>query len=100
MNIGTRLAATILLGIALGIASVSVEAGAHRRLVAQTGPDRSQAQLISADRAAAIARSATGGRVLSVNLSRGARPVYRVKIIMDSRRVRTVTVDARTGNLR
>jgi uncharacterized membrane protein YkoI len=100
MNIRTRLTATILLSIALCSASVNAEAGAHRRHVAQANPGSAQAQLISADRAAAIARRATGGRVLSVNLSRGAQPVYRVKILMDSRRVRTVTVDARTGNLR
>jgi len=52
---------------------------------------------ISPDRAAAIARNAVGGRVLRVELS-GNR--YRVKLLVDGERVRTVQVDARTGQLR
>jgi uncharacterized membrane protein YkoI len=49
---------------------------------------------ISRDRAASIARSATGGRVLRVD-RRGSS--YRVKVLVDGKRVRTVGVDARSG---
>ena len=54
---------------------------------------------VSRDHAAAVARSATGGRVLSVSLSNGSRPFYRVKVLVNGR-VRHVRVDARTGSIR
>ncbi len=53
-----------------------------------------QGAAISRDQAAAIASSATGGQVLSVDL-RGS--TYRVKVLLDGKRVRTVGVDARSG---
>lgn len=56
--------------------------------------------LISRDRAAAIARSQTGGRVLRVEMRNGDRPWYRVRVLIDGERVRTVAVDARSGRLR
>ena len=52
---------------------------------------------ISPDRAASIARNAVGGRVLRVELSGGR---YRVKLLVEGERVRTVQVDAPTGQLR
>lgn len=55
---------------------------------------------IDRDEAAAIARSATGGRVLSVVLRQAdRRPRYQVKILLPGGRVRSVSVDARTGEL-
>lgn len=59
-----------------------------------------QRELISADRAAEIARSATGGRVLAVERRDNGRPWYRVKVLVDGERVRYVAVDAVTGRLR
>lgn len=56
--------------------------------------------LISRDRAADIARSRTGGRVLRVDLRNGDRPWYRVRVLIDGEYVRTVAVDARSGRLR
>lgn len=56
--------------------------------------------LITRDRAAAVARSETGGRVLRVDLRNGDRPWYRVRVLIDGERVRTVAVDARSGRLR
>jgi uncharacterized membrane protein YkoI len=62
------------------------------------GKDRdSGVEIISRDRAAEIARNANGGRVLSVELKGGR--TYRVKILLDGERVRTVRIDARTGQL-
>lgn len=55
--------------------------------------------LISPDRAAAAARQATGGRVLRVDLHGGGRPWYRVKVLVDGERVRSVRVDARSGRV-
>lgn len=61
------------------------------------GKDRdSGTETISRDRAAEIARNAAGGRVLSVKLKGGT---YRVKMLLDGERVRTVRIDARTGKL-
>jgi uncharacterized membrane protein YkoI len=56
-----------------------------------------QETLISRDRAAAIARSATDGRVLNIRLKQGKRPRYRVKMLLDGKRVRNLDVDARSG---
>lgn len=58
-----------------------------------------QSGLISSDRAAAVARSATGGRVLNISLKRKGAPRYRVKVLLDGKRVRTIEVDARSGAL-
>lgn len=59
-----------------------------------------EADLISADRAAEIARSATGGRVLAVERRRDGRPWFRVKVLVDGERVRYVAVDAVSGRIR
>lgn len=59
-----------------------------------------RADLISADRAAEIARSATGGRVLAVERRGNGRPWFRVKVLVDGERVRYVAVDAVTGRIR
>lgn len=55
--------------------------------------------VISADRAAEIARRATGGRVLSVE-RRGGRPWFRVKVLLEGQRVRYVVIDGRSGRIR
>ena len=52
---------------------------------------------ISKEQAASIAAARTGGRVLDVSLKGGSRPRYRVRVLIGDERVRTVTVDARTG---
>ena len=57
-------------------------------------------RIISEKEAAAIARRSTGGEVLSVSLKNGNRPVYQVKVLLDSKRVKTIRVDARSGNIR
>ncbi len=55
---------------------------------------------ISRDQAAATARSATGGRVLSVDSQqRRGRLVYRVKVLLKGGRVRVVNVDGQSGEL-
>lgn len=53
--------------------------------------------IISSNRAAALARSATGGRVLDVRLKKGKRPQYRVKMLLDGERVRNLSIDAQSG---
>lgn len=55
--------------------------------------------LISRDRAAEIARAQTGGRVLDVDLRRNGNPWYRVKVLVDGKKVRSVRIDARTGRV-
>lgn len=55
---------------------------------------------ISPGEAASIAAARTGGRVLDVKFQGGARPRYRVRVLLRGERVRTVTVDAVTGEFR
>ncbi len=52
---------------------------------------------IGADAAAASARQATGGRVLSVR--KGKRGTYRVKVLLPGGRVRHVTVERGSGRV-
>jgi len=56
---------------------------------------------IGASAAAAAARRATGGRVLGVSPRRaGGRVIYRVKVLLPDGRVRSVTVDGSSGEVR
>jgi len=55
---------------------------------------------IGRDEAAATARSATGGRVLSVDpQQRRGRLIYRVKVLLKGGRVRVVNIDGQTGEI-
>lgn len=86
----------VLAGLCLLLppAAAGVEAPVAVRLLAQTQGS------VSADEAAALVRSATGGRILDVRLDEDARPpVYRVKVLLEGGRVRTYRVDARTGRI-
>ncbi|MGC1952018.1 MAG: hypothetical protein WA970_05475 [Gammaproteobacteria bacterium] len=56
--------------------------------------------LVDRDAAAALVRSATGGRVLAVrSASADGRAVYHVKVLLQGGRVRIMRVDAETGQL-
>jgi uncharacterized membrane protein YkoI len=57
-------------------------------------------RLISENEAAAIALRQTGGKVLSVNLKGGKNPFYQVKVLLESKRVKTLRIDARSGKVR
>lgn len=52
---------------------------------------------LSRDAAAAAARQATGGRILSVTRQ---GQIFRVRVLLDNERVRTIEVDATTGEVR
>jgi uncharacterized membrane protein YkoI len=95
-------AALISLTLAVSLGSVSLHADSRQPhsggiRYAQAKDRDSGTEIISRDRAADIARKATGGRVLSVELKGGT---YRVKMLLGGERVRTVRIDARTGKLR
>ena len=92
--------AKLLILVGLTVMAAPANADFPRHLIAQNRQSEAPVQLISSDRAAQIAQSSTGGRVLSVKLRKGKRPVYQVKVLMDAKRVRTVNVDARTGSIR
>ena len=100
MNRRTAIHASLLaLAVALGAPSADAARGDRARSDrAQTR--QSQDVAVSRDRAAKIARSATGGRVLSVKLTGNGRPWYRVKVLTKGGRVRTVAVDAGSGAVR
>ncbi|MDQ2695767.1 MAG: peptidase [Pseudomonadota bacterium] len=58
------------------------------------------AAVSSADEAAAVARDATGGRVLAVQTERrGDVLVYRVKVLLGDGRVQIITVDGGSGRV-
>jgi hypothetical protein len=61
-----------------------------------TAPPRLQADDVGPDQAARAAGRASGGRVLGIG---GQAPEYRVKVITEGGRVRTVRIDARTGEV-
>jgi len=56
-----------------------------------------QSELISREKAASIAKQNTGGRVLEVKLKGNN---YHVKMLLNGERIRTVRIDARTGQLK
>lgn len=56
--------------------------------------DAQKCQLISKSSAMRMAASMTGAKAVSASLSRGSRPMYRVKVINQSGRIRYVTVNA------
>ena len=82
-------AALIAVTAAVSLAAAPVNAGQHNR-------GSNFAAEISPDGAAAIARGATGGRVLKVQ-RKGS--VYVVRVLLDGERVRNLSIDARTGRL-
>ena len=90
--------ATILLAL---LATAQPATADNRRLqLSQNRTTQVENRLISEQQAAAAAKRATGGKVLSVKLQKGNQPVYRVKVLLDSKRVKTVKVDARSGAVR
>lgn len=86
-------AALLALTAALSLVGSPVYADEHKN----RSNGQSLVAEISPDRAASIARSATGGRVLKVERQGN---VYRVRVLLDGERVRNVTVDAVTGKIR
>jgi len=86
---GTSVLLSSLLGVA---AAVAADRPSHTE----------QATVHDADRAAAIARKNTGGRVLDVRLmdEEDSSRAYAVRLLLDPGRVRTVVVDADSEQLR
>ena len=88
-----KLILLIILAAVLSLGAGPVYSSGHKSN--GNGSESSQGQ-ISADRAASIASSATGGRVLKVERKGNT---YRVRVLLDGERIRNVSVDARTGRL-
>lgn len=97
MHARSRFRALFICLLAASTALVCDVSAARGKKADQSSAAKTQESLISRDRAAAIASSATGGRVLNIDLKRGKRPKYKVKMLLDGKRVRSVTVDARSG---
>lgn len=97
MNQGPRsllLAAALLLAVAAPAA-----AGGHGQGHGQRQDQAISSGGVSAEQAAAIVRRAYDGRVVSVRPEgSGDQTVYKVRVLLDGGRVKTVQVDAR-GNL-
>ena len=83
--------------LAVSLASMPVYAGSGSSRGDKTDRFIARPEYISRDKAASIAKDATGGRVLSVE-RKGKN--YRVKVLLKGERVRTVRIDARTGKLK
>ncbi len=87
---------TILMGVLAGVPAfdASARAAANPLLLAQATPS------VSADQAAALVRTQSGGRILDLRPeSRDRGPIYRVKVLLDGGRVRVYRVDAATGRI-
>lgn len=91
--------AGVLLGAILLLAGSAAPVEAAPARYAQADQSGARSVQISRDRAAAIAAARTGGRVLDVSLRGGSRPRYRVRVLISEERVRTITIDARTGEI-
>ncbi len=89
--------ASLLVTLVVSLASMSLHAEPRSPRHAQPHMLLAQTETISSDKAAAIAKQATGGRVLSVKRTGNS---YQVKVLLRGERVRTVRVDARTGKLK
>ncbi|WP_347332028.1 PepSY domain-containing protein [Marinimicrobium locisalis] len=67
--------------------------------VAAAQAQQAEARLSPAQ-AAALVRKKVGGKVLKVStLERGGRVIYRVKILQESGRIRTISVDGQSGKV-
>lgn len=67
---------------------------------APVSPNPLEVQRLTVDQAVRIAKRAVRGRVLSAERIDSLGPlVYRVKVLLDSGRVRTVYVDGETGDI-
>lgn len=81
---------------ATGLAAAADAAGMGRNLLLA----QSVGSGVSADEAAAMVRSASGGRILGVRrVNRGGGPAYEVKVLLDGGRVRIYVVDAQSGQI-
>ena len=89
-------AAFIAIILAMSLVSAPVNAGPR---YAQAQTEQAADVRISRDQAAAAARKATGGLVLKVKLEGKNKAIYRVRVLLEGERVRTVRVDARTGRV-
>ena len=85
-----------LFAFALAVGAAAVSARQPNRAWIGGGPPRDRPEDVGPDRAAASAGRVTGGRVLGIG---GEPPEYRVKVLTDGGRVRTIRIDARTGKV-
>ena len=82
-----------------GLLLASPSLYARSQQPASTAPYLQLAQM-DAGSAARLVQSRTGGRVLSVDRAeKNGRVMYRVKVLLPEGRVRTVTVDADSGQM-
>ncbi|WP_251359808.1 PepSY domain-containing protein [Kangiella sp. TOML190] len=87
----------VLLGMSLSISSLSLEAASKRE--PRKDDDRQQCRLISKSSAMRAVAARIDGKVISAFLTRSRPPVYRVKTLSKSGRVRSVSVNACNGQV-
>lgn len=61
--------------------------------------EESKTRIISKRKAIQAAQRQVKGKVLSVDLIQSRRPVYRVKMLVADKRVRTIIVDGQNGRV-
>lgn len=82
------------------LAATPILAWANSALFRQPEVRLAQAGAISKSEAAELARARYGGRVLKVDeVSNGGRVVYRVRLLLDGGRIKTVNIDGNSGNI-
>ena len=101
-SIAITMAITMATILAIAVLAVPTPAQARSSAGAMAAPGQlTQQNDIGASAAAAAASAASGGRVLNVKRSSSQRGItYRVKLLLPGGRMRTLTVDGQTGQVR
>lgn len=90
----------LLVLIALSLTTAPPAAAEARNGLPRAAADSRAEQNISASQAAAIVQRRFGGRVVDVDsYRRGGRLIYRVRLLQDEGRMRTIQVDGQSGDI-
>lgn len=101
-TMATTMAITMATILAIAVLAFPAPTQARSSVGSQTAPGQLAQQAdIGASAAAAAASAASGGRVLNVKRRSSPRGItYRVKLLLPGGRMRTLTVDGQTGQVR
>lgn len=88
----------ILLIFLLGL-STGFTLETHAQPYGSRNMEESKARIISKRKAIQAAQRQVKGKVLSADLIKSRRPVYRVKMLVADKRVRTIIVDGQNGRV-
>lgn len=89
----------LVLSLALTAPDAVAQPGASYQLAQNSTGTEARAKIKPAQ-AASIAKKSYGGKVMSIDMqTRDGRVIYRVKLLQENGRLRSVRVDGRTGKI-